>query len=389
MNRWVAVWIVAWGLPAGVGCFTDEGGAGTRDVPRAEDVTDVPVQWDTPPQQDLPDAFDVPPAEDLQDVPVQWDTPPMQDLPDTFDVPPAEDLPDVLDVPPDAGPLPERLILDPASLTFFDLPINSIRGAVSGYDAAARTCVTIVWDYSNTAHDLVPWCDEFGAGFPYVLVVRDTDGPCGQWDYSANVTATAAEGCVQFQGLGIGALDLVDVAVTVDNPAGGQTIIEARNRATFAPKPVSLGLRYVSDVPGDVYIQTGDDYGLPAWVQVLGPDGNARLLFDRYDVPSCEAPGAGVCGIAFHTVRNVTGGTYRGQAWVTWDGKFRVMDEVGQCRKAEVAAAGAYTLRACFGWATVDSPGGAGPDVKDPQCLDVPFTLPGDTQVVVVADFGG
>ena len=317
------------------------------------------------------------------------DVPPAQDLPDGLDVPPAQDLPYAFDVPPDTGPLPERLVLDPASLTFFLLPIDSTRAAVSGYDAAARACVTIVWDYSNTGHDLVPWCDEFGQGFPYVLVARDTDGPCGAWDYGPNVTAASASGCVQFKALGMGAIDLVDVAITVANESGGQTLIEAQNRSTFTPNPVSLGLRYVTDVPENVYIQTGDDYGLPSWAQVLGPDGNARLLFDQCDVPSCDNPGGGVCGIAFRQVRNVTGGTYSGQAWLTWDGRFRVLDEAKGCRNAVAAAAGGYTLRVCFGWGTVDSAGGNGPDVKNPQCHDVPFTLPDDTQVAFNANFGG
>ena len=104
-------------------------------------------------------------------------------------------------------------------------------------------------------------------------------------------------------------------------------------------------------------------------------------------VPSCRNPGSGACGIAFHQVRNLTGGTHGGQAWMTWDGRFRVLDEANDCWRAEVAAPGTYTLRACFGWQVVD--GSVGPDVKDPTCRDQVFTIPGDTQVTVRADFGG
>ncbi len=104
--------------------------------------------------------------------------------------------------------------LDLESLTFFELPINSVRYAVSGYDPAARTCVTIQFDYSNTGRmSLVGTeiCDEFGPRFPYVTVAEEQDAPCGTsiWEYSGAEPA-AVSGCFD------NAQPLADLELTVD-----------------------------------------------------------------------------------------------------------------------------------------------------------------------------
>jgi hypothetical protein len=106
-----------------------------------------------------------------------------------------------------------RLVLDPATLIFFDLPINSVRYAVAGHDPVARACVSIIWDYSNTGHlgdERTLQCDKNEPGFPYVIIENDTDGPCNAWNYGANVSVKSARGCVQFV-----AVQYVDVEVTV------------------------------------------------------------------------------------------------------------------------------------------------------------------------------
>jgi hypothetical protein len=108
----------------------------------------------------------------------------------------------------------DRLVLDPASLVFFDLPINSIRYAVAGYDASARTCVSIIWDYSNTGHATTRQCDNFGPQFPYVIIETETDDPCDSWTYgSTDVTVESVSGCVEFVDV---KYVVVEVTVTSD-----------------------------------------------------------------------------------------------------------------------------------------------------------------------------
>lgn len=320
---------------------------------------------------------------------------PSADVPD-----PAPDVPDQgFDAREDGGvdagdpgdlpPLPARLVLDPATLSFFSLPIGSIRYAVAGLDRKARTCATVVFGLYDGSAGGAATCDGSWPGLPYVLLERDTDGPCTAWDYASPFSTVSVEGCADFAAMSPAGVDLADFEVTLERPDDGPLVVAVHARGSMDPPPVSLGLRYLSDIPEDVFVQTGDDYGQPAWAEVIGPDGLPRMLFDRCDVPSCDAPGAGVCGIAFRSVRNITGGTYRGQAWLTWDGRFREMDPGGQCRRAVRAPDGDYTLRVCFGWQVEEAPTGNGPQVKDPTCLETGFRLPGATTVRVDADFGG
>lgn len=339
---------------------------------------------------DGPDAWEpVDPGRDPgpQDVPVSDPSPdPAPDTgpdvaPDAPDV--APDIPtDVTDVPPtdvppsdvpDVPPLPARLVLDPDSLTFYDLPIGSIRFAVSGHDPEARTCVTLVWDFSNTDRRPGPFCDDFGPGFPYAIVRQDTDGPCADWNYGGSHPVLSAEGCLDWAGFGPDDMDYANV-VAVLGPADRPTEVVVDNRSRFDVPPVFLGLSFFGTEPAHAWVQTGDDYGLPTWVQVMDDDG-AILMLDRCDLPVC-GQGGGVCGIAWHRALDVMDGRPAGGIWLAWDGMRRVPAASGDCWERVPVPDGAYVARFC--WARTIEEGDLGPDLVDPHCSDVPFQLPAE-----------
>ena len=91
----------------------------------------------------------------------------------------------------------DGLVLDPSTLVMFELPINSIRYAVSGHDPEHNTCVSIIFSYPGVEEH----CDDFKIGengdFPYVVITPGGAPPCMDWDYGGNVTVDAASGCMQ------------------------------------------------------------------------------------------------------------------------------------------------------------------------------------------------
>ena len=118
------------------------------------------------------------------------------------------------------------LVLDPASLVFFELPINSLRYAVGGFDPEHQTCVTVIFFGDIMAEQ----CDNFmvgdSNGFPYVFITPAAAPPCMDWDYGGNVTLDAASGCVQrtnFDPLTIA----IDMALTVSGAPFTGTIAVA------------------------------------------------------------------------------------------------------------------------------------------------------------------
>lgn len=307
---------------------------------------------------------------------VTVDVPPDPGPDTSFDIAP-DGLHDTPADLPDVPPLPAELVLDPDTLTFFDLPIGSIRFAVSGHDPEARVCVTLVWDFSNTGREPGPFCDDFGPGFPYAIVIQDTDGPCGAWEYAGTHPVQNAEGCLDMAGFsGTHGVDYANVVATI-GPAESPTRVVVDNRGYFDVPPVFLGLSFYGDLPRDAWVQTGDDYGLPTWVQIRDAEGPI-LMFDRCDLPVC-GEGGGVCGIAMHRAVNVTGGGTSGRIWLAWDGYGRVPDTTtGNCWQRVPIPAGEYTARFCWGNAVEEDSPGPGPDVIDPHCSDVPFQLPAD-----------
>jgi hypothetical protein len=339
---------------------TDAGGPDAEPDPGPDGAVDAPLDPMVDPGPDVPP--DVPP-DPGPDLPADI----VQDLPGEL----PSDVP--ADLVPDVPPLPADLVLDPNSLTFFDLPIGSIRFAVSGHDPEARVCVTLVWDFSNTGREPGAFCDDFGPGFPYAIVIPDTDGPCGAWEYAETHPVQHAEGCLDMVGFtGTTGLDYVSIVATI-GPAESPTRVVVDNRAQFDVPPVFLGLSFYGDLPRDAWVQTGDDYGLPTWVQIRDDDGPI-LMFDRCDLPVC-GEGGGVCGIAMHRAVNVTGGGTSGGIRLTWDGHRRIPDEAtSDCWRRVPMPAGEYTARFC--WSDTVDEGGLGPDVQDPHCTDVPFQFP-------------
>ena len=90
---------------------------------------------------------------------------------------------------------------DPASLIviddpiFFDLPINSLRYAVSGYDLGTDLCVTAIFSIRD-ASDQIRHCDDFGPQFPYVVIAPGE--PAGCWQYGTEVELLSVDGCVDW-----------------------------------------------------------------------------------------------------------------------------------------------------------------------------------------------
>lgn len=278
---------------------------------------------------------------------------------------------------------PTTLTLDPASLQFGSLPIGSYRPMISGYDQVARTCVSLIWMYDNPGSG--GFCDTFPDSMAYAVLTPDTDGPCGQWEYGGDWVITDLVGCADWSEFGAGHLDVADFTATLSAYEAGvvapSVTVTVDNRAASTPPPVTLGLRYSTDIPEDVWLQSGDVYGLPGWLRVYR-DGVPLVLFDRCDLPVC-GEGGGVCGIAFQTVTNLTNTSYGGDAFLTWDGLVRVEDPVDLCWKHEIAPPGEYEFEACFGWTTEETD--AGTVVKNPYCVKQPFNLPADAWIVVAA----
>jgi len=120
-------------------------------------------------------------------------------------------------VPPGGNPRANATTLVPENLQFALLPINSLRGGITGYDAIADRCVTIVWDYSNNGQSMGRHCDDFFPSFPYVFV---SAGACtSDVHYAGNVEMVSASGCVDFADFGAPSTNLVDVTIDVSGPA--------------------------------------------------------------------------------------------------------------------------------------------------------------------------
>ena len=273
-------------------------------------------------------------------------------------------------------------VVEPGSLEFFFLPINSVRGAVSGYVPEARACVTVVWDYSNTGRFPVRLrCDEQGDGFPYVILETETDGPCGAWEGGGNVVVTEAKGCVDFAGEP-GSLDLVDVSLEVESEAFTGEIVVSNLRG-IEPRVVPTGVVYGSDIPERVYVQSVGASGAPGWLRVT-QGGVDVQLFDSDDLPRCgedEQPAPRPLEVA----EVLDGTSARGGYFRYWDGMRRVLREAG-CYSLEPLPPGEYDAELCFGYEfdAIDS----GDVIRTPFCLDQRFTWP-TADLIFTVDNGG
>ena len=265
----------------------------------------------------------------------------------------------------DSGPLLE---LEPGTLAFFSLPLGSLRYAVSGWDAIAGTCVSLIWDYSNTHHAPGAWCDGFGPQFPYVLVRPDLRGDCGDVATASDLVTLSASGCVDFARMTPSGVDLVDVEVRVAGPAFTGRI-RAVNRDRRYPVPVSIGLKAAAGA-GPVLVQVEDEWGLPGWLTLATADGSF-LPFDRCDRKGCGDRAEPVCPDTGPRVRTLDPAAGEAAVWVTWDGRYRVDDETEECRLRVFADPGEYRATFCWG-RSADAEG----RVVAPTCETVGFRYP-------------
>ena len=90
------------------------------------------------------------------------------------------------------------MVLDPDTFEAFELPIGSLRYALTGQDMASDTCVSLIWFYGGFQEPFQQKCANNMVDWPYVIVTPNATAPCMQWDYAGNVTVDSAVGCVQF-----------------------------------------------------------------------------------------------------------------------------------------------------------------------------------------------
>jgi hypothetical protein len=129
------------------------------------------------------------------------------------------------------APPPERPAPTPTptialrDLVFFDLPIDSLRYAVSGHDRATGLCITAVF-FLNEQAPLDRRCDDFDhTWFPYV-VVEPADA-AGCWDYGSDVTLESARGCVDWAAFGPTHADEATLELSIESPLfSGRVLFE-------------------------------------------------------------------------------------------------------------------------------------------------------------------
>ena len=115
------------------------------------------------------------------------------------------------------------MILEPTTMEFFELPIGSIRWAVTGQDQASNTCVALIWMINQPGAQQV--CTDGGMqNWPYVVITPGAQAPCMQWEYGGNVNVDAATGCVDFDGM-FPLSAAIDVTVDVSGGPFTGTII--------------------------------------------------------------------------------------------------------------------------------------------------------------------
>jgi hypothetical protein len=266
------------------------------------------------------------------------------------------------------------MVLDPPTITLYELPIGSLRYGISGFAPGHNACVTLVyWG------GVFPRCDALQMGDPYVIIQPNGTPPCDNWNYAGNVEVVAARGCVDVQTVSWPPTGMVDVELDVTGSFNGTVVANTRDLVT--PRPITLGLRYVTDVPEDVFAQTADRSGNPTWV-TLTRDGQPVAFLDDCAVPTCGS-GEGVCGASIPTVRNITAQGFRGEIFLTWDAREHLPGPGDNCTVSQPAPAGTYEARFCVGY-QVDADG----LVDASTCVTKAFTLE-DRVVVAPFDFGG
>jgi hypothetical protein len=258
--------------------------------------------------------------------------------------------------------------VDPRSITFFSLPINSLRYAVAGYIPEARACVAAIWsaDAVGPASQRLH-CE--GAGVhPYLHIELDQDGPCTNWGYSGNLPHVAPyEGCVDFGGVddGVG-INYADLGFTVqsDQLSGHITMT---NLTQFAA-PVPVGLRYNVGAATNLYLQARDAQGRRGWFRLKDAQGRRLEVDDPCGVPACGQE-ATACAPPQAEVLAAEGRT--GLKMDHWDGYLRVMRPGQGCfeRVAAWTWGGPLTAELCYGTGSEQADGGT--LITGQRCIEV------------------
>jgi hypothetical protein len=188
-----------------------------------------------------------------------------------------------------------------------------------------------------------------------------------------------------------------DVDAAPPETDGGASTDGATSSADAAPGPapdagapagVRFVLRVTNDVPESIWVQVSDAAGQPGWL-TLEHAGERFFIAEMCEFETCDGPPEGVCGAALPMVRDITGGTARGEHVLEWDGIASRPDRDGTCERRGPAPAGTWKATFCWGLAaSVESspvateavPG----EVLRPVCVERHFELPGTREVVEV-----
>ncbi len=282
------------------------------------------------------------------------------------------------------APRPE-IVLAPDTLVFTATDDFGPTIVLGGYDPDAGVCARLVWAASGNELPLGATC--FQGRFQPMIVaaaVTSHDGACTseELEQLSQYPPNSVTGCIDASALSGSGVDLVDVVVEVDSDAFVGSIV-ADNRSSREPRPITLGLTYVTDAWEDVYVQSRGSMGYPDWVRVWR-DGEQVRIFDSC-LPTCDGRTDGSCadvgGVTSIMVDNLMG-----TAYANWDGYLYEYNERSTCETRTPAPDGTYQVEMCFGYALHGVDGGDW--VTDPTCVTQEFTLPTDL-VTVEVDYGG
>ncbi|MEL6177823.1 MAG: hypothetical protein AAFS10_02670 [Myxococcota bacterium] len=265
-------------------------------------------------------------------------------------------------------------VIDPNTITFGSLPVNSIRYAVTGYAPEQGMCVGIIWLFE--ADSSLTFCGRDAPSEPYVVTRPSTENNCGALaDFGGNVellTPPEADHCIDFSNTDTMGRGNVHLAVDVAGEAFTGTIV-FDNRADFVVSPTFLSMGYQGDTPQTLYAQTTTGLGTPGWVSITDTNEEAVGIFERCDIPQCGS-NEGVCGLSFAQVTPFLDETTTGGITVVWDGYINRFNDNDQCMERVPAPSGQYKAQFCYGDTFADADSGT--FVDEPRCTFTTFTYP-------------
>lgn len=278
--------------------------------------------------------------------------------------------------------MPNDIVLDPASMIFYQ-PLNELLEiAVIGYDPDARACAGLAWVAPGMELVLGATCSGVLDQTAKKAVVLPHDGPCTreEMEHLAWVEPRSLEGCID--GTQWSGSELVDAVAQLESEAFTGRII-ADNRSSREPQPVTFGLVYMTDVPETVYVQSNGGDGYLSWVRVTR-NGSPVQIVDGCTA-NCDGSSSD-CGNGNGMVTTILWNDYFGSGYTTWDGYVYEFDDALRCENRYPAPDGLYQVEMCFGYSVdgIDS----GDWILDPTCVTQEFTLPTEL-VTIEVDYGG